>query len=79
MKLEVPHDRSNEMTIEELKTAIKGLPVVERRKVALYILELEKDHMRDTVGPQVTEDLVAVSKVVQGAIEKLKSLVKDGR
>ena len=67
------------MTIEEVKAAVRELPVAERRKVALYILELEKDRMKETVGPQVSEDLDALSKLIQGAIEKVKDLVKDGR
>ena len=67
------------MTIDEIKSAIKDLPATERRKVALYILELEKDYISGKVGPQVQEDLDAVSKLVQGAIEKLKNVMKEGR
>ncbi len=67
------------MTIDEIKSAIKGLPPAERRKVALYILELEKDYVAGKVGPQVSEDLDAVGKMIQGAIEKMKSVMKDSR
>ena len=62
------------MGIDEIKTAIKNLSVEERRKVAFYILELEKDHVKKNIGPQIAEDVDAVSKVVQEAIEKLKKL-----
>ncbi len=67
------------MTLDEVKAAVKELSVTERRKVALYILELEKDRAKETMGPQIAEDLDAVSKMVQGAIEKLKEVVKDGK
>ena len=63
------------MILEEVKTAIRSLPVAERRKVALFILELEKEHMQKTVGPQIAEDLDDVSKVVREAIDKLKKFV----
>jgi len=63
------------MRLEEVKSAIKELTVEERRKVALYILELEKEHVQKTLGPQLAEDVNAVSKVVQDAIQKLKKLV----
>jgi hypothetical protein len=64
------------MELEELKTVIKTLPADERRKIALYILELEKDHFRDTVGPQIGSDLEGVSKILQDAFEKLRKYVK---
>jgi hypothetical protein len=64
------------MGIEEVKAAIRELPTEERRKVALYILELEKDHLAKTVGPQITEDLDGLKKVVQESVEKLKKFVK---
>ena len=63
------------MGIEEIKTAIKGLPANERRKVALYILELEKEYVQKTIGPQIAEDVEDVSRVFQEAIEKLKKFV----
>lgn len=63
------------MGIEEIKTAIKGLTANERRKVALYILELEKEHLQKTIGPQIAEDVEDVSRVFQAAIEKLKKFV----
>jgi hypothetical protein len=63
------------MEIEEIKTAIKALTVDERRSVALYILELEKEHMKEKIGPQISKDLDDVSKVVQEALDKLKKFV----
>ena len=63
------------MTLEEVKSAIKGLPVEERRKAALFILELEKEHIQKTIGPQISEDVDAVTKVVQDAMEKLKKFI----
>jgi hypothetical protein len=61
--------------LEEVKVAVKNLGVEERRKVALYILDLEKEHVQNTIGPQIAEDVEAVSKVVQDAIQKLKKFV----
>jgi hypothetical protein len=61
--------------IEEVKSAIKALSVEERRKVALYILELEKDHVRDNIGPQIAGDLDAFSRIVQESVEKIKKVV----
>ncbi len=66
------------MDIEEIKSLIKGLSVQERRKIALYILELEKDHVSKTVGPQIAKDVEDVSKVVQEAFDKLKKFVNKG-
>ena len=63
------------MGIEEIKSAIKSLPPDERRKVALYILELEKEHVQKTIGPQIAENLDTASKAFQEAIEKLKKFV----
>jgi hypothetical protein len=63
------------MEMEEIKTAVKSLSVQERRKLALYILELEKEHVSKTVGPQIAKDVEDVSKVVQEALEKLKKYV----
>ena len=65
------------MQIEEIKAAIKSLSVEDRRKVAVYILELEKDHFKGTVGPQIAEDLEGVSKVIQETAEKIKRHLKD--
>jgi len=64
--------------IEEVKSAIKELSIEERRKVALYILELEKEHVKTTIGPQIAKDVDDVSKVVQEAFDKLKKFVKKG-
>ena len=63
------------MEMEEIKYAIKGLAPQDRRRIALYILELEKDHVSKTIGPQLAEDLDDVSRVVQDAVEKLKKFV----
>jgi hypothetical protein len=65
------------MQMEEIKAAIKGLTVEERRKVALYILELEKDHFKGTVGPQIAEDLEGVSRVIQETADKIRQRLKD--
>jgi hypothetical protein len=61
--------------IEEIKAAIKGLSVGDRRKVALYILELERDHVQKTIGPQIAEDLEAFSRIVQESVEKIRKMV----
>jgi DNA-directed RNA polymerase specialized sigma subunit len=66
------------MELDEIKEALKDLSAQDRRKVALYIFELEKEHVQKSVGPQLTEDLNAVSKIVQEAIEKLKRFVNKG-
>ena len=60
------------MTLEELKTAIRTLPAQDRRRLALFILELEKDYVRDTVGPQISEDLDSVKRALQEAIDNIK-------
>lgn len=60
------------MTFEELKTTIRTLPAQDRRRLALYILELEKDYVRDTVGPQISEDLDSVKRALQEAIDNIK-------
>ncbi len=65
------------MNLDEVKTAIRELSVDERRKIALYILELEKQHFQDTVGPQISEDIDGFAKVVQETVEKIKKTVKD--
>jgi DNA-directed RNA polymerase specialized sigma subunit len=65
------------MGLEGIKSAIKDLPAKERRQVALYILELEKENVQKNIGPQIAEDVDAVSRVAQDAIQKLKNLI-DG-
>ncbi len=60
------------MTLEEIKTTIRTLPAQDRRRLALYILELEKDYVRDTVGPQISEDLDSVKRALQEAIDNIK-------
>ena len=63
------------MDVEQIKSAIAALPADQRRKVALYILELEKNHFEATVGPQIKEDIQSASKVLQEAIDKLRKFV----
>jgi hypothetical protein len=65
------------MDLDQIKAAIKELTVEQRRKVALYILELEKQHFQGTIGPQLAEDLDAFTKVIQETIEKIKKGVKN--
>ncbi len=65
------------MGLEEIKAAIKGLSVEERRKVALYILELERDHLQDTIGPQIAQDLESVSRAIQDTVDRIKKRVKS--
>jgi hypothetical protein len=64
------------MELEEIKSAVRNLKVEDRRKVALYILELEKDHIQTTIGPQIAEDLEAFSGVIQDAVERIKKHLK---
>jgi hypothetical protein len=64
------------MVLDEIKTAVKNLTAEDRRKIALYILDLEKQHFQGTVGPQLLEDLNAFAKVVQDAVEKIKKHVE---
>ncbi|MBI5473438.1 MAG: hypothetical protein HY961_13930 [Ignavibacteriae bacterium] len=63
------------MGLEEIKTAVRELTPEDRRKVALFVLELEKEHVQKTVGPKIAEELESFSKVVQEGIEKLKGFV----
>ena len=65
------------MELEEIKTAVKNLSVEERRKVAMYILELEKQHMEGTIGPHVVEGLDSLSRAFQDTVEKIKKHVKE--
>ncbi len=64
------------MTLEEIKTAVRELSADERRRLAVFILDLEKDHLKNTLGPQISEDLQALSRVLQDAAEKIKRTVK---
>jgi len=64
------------MTLEEIKTAVRDLSADERRRLAVFILDLEKDHLKNTLGPQISEDLQALSRVLQDAAEKIKRTVK---
>jgi hypothetical protein len=53
-------EEDSTMTLDEIKAAIRSLRPDDRRKLALYILEIEKDTLRDNVVPQITEDLEGV-------------------
>ena len=64
------------MNLESLKAEIQSLAAEDRRKLVLFILELEKDHFQKNVGSQIAEDLEGFSKVVQDAAEKLKNALK---
>jgi hypothetical protein len=61
--------------IEEIKSAIKALSVEDRRKVAVFILELEREHVKENIGPQIAADLDAFSNIVQESVEKIKKVV----
>ncbi len=63
------------MDLEAVKTAIKDLAAADRRKLALYILELEKEEVREKYGPQIERELEKASKAFQEAFEKLKAFV----
>lgn len=65
-----------EMTLDELKKAVQSLSPEERRRLALHILELEKDHFKDAVGPQIKEDLDALGSVLQETLEKIKTRLR---
>jgi hypothetical protein len=65
------------MGVEEITAAIKNLSTEERRKVALFILGLEKEHIKGTIGPQIADDLESVSRAIQDAAEKIKQHLKD--
>jgi hypothetical protein len=65
------------MQLEEIKTEVKKLTTEDRRKLALFILELEKQHVQDKIGPQIVEDLEGLSKAVQDTIERIKKHVNE--
>ena len=60
------------MQLSEIKTEVKSLPPEDRRRLALFILELEKDHIQEKIGPQIAEDIDGLSKVLQDVFERLK-------
>jgi hypothetical protein len=60
------------MTLDELKSAVRALSPEDRRRLALYILELEKDYFRDTVGPQISEDMDSLRRALQDTFDKIK-------
>jgi len=65
------------MSVDEVNAVIRDMSVEDRRKVALYILELEKEHIQNKVGPQITQDLDSLGKALQDAVEKIKKTVKE--
>jgi hypothetical protein len=65
------------MTLNELKVAIRNLSPEDRRKLALFILDLEKEHFKESVAPQILEDLQGLSKALEEAAEKVKKHVKE--
>lgn len=65
------------MDLELLKREIEALGAEERRKLALFILELEKDHFQKNVGSQLAEDIEGFSRAVQDAAEKVKKALKE--
>jgi hypothetical protein len=64
------------MTLDEVKAAVKQLQTQDRRQLALYILELEKDHFQGKVGPQIAEDIDGLAKSLQDALEKVRNSIK---
>jgi hypothetical protein len=58
--------------LDEVKSAVRTLSPADRRKLALYILELEKEHFESTVGPQFAEDFEAFARVMEETAEKVK-------
>ena len=66
------------MEPDAIKTAIKNLSPGERRKLAVYILELEKEDVREKYGPQIARELDKASKAFQEAFERLKTFVNKG-
>lgn len=64
------------MTLDEVKEQLRALSPEDRRKALLYVLELEKDHVRDNVAPQVMEDLEGITRAAQDAFEKIKQRFK---
>jgi len=65
------------MELEEIKKAITSLSTEDRRRLALFILELEKEHIQAKVAPQLQEDLDGLSKAMQEAVERIKKAVKQ--
>jgi len=65
------------MQLEEVKTEVKNLTTEDRRKLARFILELEKQHVQNSISPQIIEDLEGLSKAVQDTIERIKKHVKE--
>ena len=63
---------TNGVEIDEIKAAIKSLTTDERRRIALYILELEKEHVQKSFVPPIVHDLENVLKVLQEAIDRFK-------
>lgn len=64
------------MQLDELKSEVRNLRPEERRKLALYIFELEKDHLQATVGPQIADDIEGVSRAIQDVADKIRNAIK---
>jgi hypothetical protein len=65
------------MTLDQLKAEIQALPKEDRRKLAVFILDLEKQYVQDTVGPQLREDLEGLTKAAQDAMEKISKTIRE--
>lgn len=73
-----PQDQKRErMTLDQIKTEIQALPKEDRRKLALYILDLEKQYVQDTVGPQLREDLEGLTKAAQDAVDRISRAIRE--
>jgi hypothetical protein len=66
------------MQLQEIKTEVKNLAPEDRRRLALYILELEKERIQEKIGPQIAEDIDGLSKVVQETFEKIRKGFTSG-
>ena len=65
------------MTLDQLKAEIQALSKEDRRKLAVFILDLEKQYVQDTVGPQLREDLEGLTKAAQDAMEKISKTIRE--
>ncbi len=65
------------MNLDEIKSVVRQLGKDDRRKLALYILDLEKQGLQQSLGPQIADDIDAFGRVIQDAVEKIKRVVKD--
>ncbi|MBK7258855.1 MAG: hypothetical protein IPI01_13870 [Ignavibacteriae bacterium] len=65
------------MTLDQLKAEIQALSKDDRRKLGTFILEIEKQHFQDTVGPQLREDLDGLTKAAQDAVDKISKAIRE--